>query len=103
MPDMREHIARGLDAMFEAAGDEAIYTQVGSVSGIPVRLMLSRPDEEFSIGKLEARVATIVAEARIAEIPDLAKGDTFTIGDETFRVKGRDRDALRLLWTIDLQ
>jgi hypothetical protein len=103
MVNMRDHIARGIDTMFEIAGDDALYAAAGSPSGVSVRIIVSQPDEEISLGQLDLRVDTIVADVRISEVPDLANGDTFTIGDETFVVKGKDRDPLRLIWTVDLR
>jgi hypothetical protein len=100
---MREEIAVGLDTLFEMAGEEATYKVGGVGSGTTVRIILSQPDDEVNIGRISARTGTTVGEVRISEAPNLAKNDTFTVGSDTWKVKGRDRDALRLIWTLDLQ
>ncbi len=64
--------------------------------------MLLRPDEVTDV--LGVRVAHdgVRIEVRVAEIPIVAAGDTFTLGAEIFTVQGSPRrDALRKLWTAD--
>jgi hypothetical protein len=82
---------------------DAIYRALGTGPETPVRLKLNRPDEEITLGRSALRLSTTVGRVRTSEVPDLALNDTFTVGDDTWKVKGRDRGPRRLEWVIDFK
>lgn len=82
---------------------DAIYRSAATGAEFPVRLKLNRPDEEITLGRSSLRLSTTVGRVRTSEVPELANGDTFTVDEETWRVKGKDRGPRRLEWVIDFK
>jgi hypothetical protein len=82
---------------------DAIYRAAGTGPETPVRLKLNRPDEEITLGRSSLRLSTTVGRVRTSEVPELANGDTFTVDEETWKVKGKDRGPRRLEWVIDFK
>lgn len=72
-------------------------------NGVPLRVILSRPDEigEFGGGRILS--ATLRGEVMIAAAPDLAAGDTLVIAGAPHVVHGTPvRDVEGLTFSFDL-
>jgi hypothetical protein len=69
----------------------------------PVRVIRRRPDEAASFGATRAAVPTMVIDARVSDLPVVARGDVFIIEAETWKVAATPlRDRERLVWRIEL-
>lgn len=96
--------AAAIDTLFADPnlGRDAVYRMGGADPGIPVRIILRRPDAIGTFGETRILSETVVIDVRVSEITAPVAGDTFTIGGETFVVQGElVRDAERLIWTIE--
>ena len=81
---------------------DAVYLDRLGVSRA-VRVMRRRPDPvtEWNGGQWIADVDLL--EVRVAEAPDLTKGETFFLGGEILAVADAPRsDADRLVWTVQV-
>lgn len=82
---------------------DAIYTQAGAPAGVPVRIILSRPDEVADYGMSRVVTATAVGEVMAAQVAAPAAGDTVTVGGRTLTVNAApQRDELGLTWRLEL-
>lgn len=80
----------------------AIWRAGGTGPGIPVRVVMRRPDSVAEFGATRLAVETTVFDLRVSEVPELAPGDTLELDGETFVVQGSPRrDAGRLVWTAE--
>ena len=91
---------------------DAVYYAGGVDLGVPVRVMLRRPDRIGALahsapfGHAETRLAaaTTLVDIRVAEVAAPTQGDALVIGGETFIVQGQPlRDAERLVWTLEVR
>lgn len=84
-------------------GMDAIWRQGGTGPGVAVRVIRRSPDEVLRFGDGRFVTATEVLLVRVADVPDLARGDTFTLGAEVLAVQAEPvRDARRLIWTAEV-
>lgn len=83
---------------------DAVWRAGGTGAPVTVRIILRQPDRVGSFGETRLLTATTVIEARTVEVPELAEGDGFEIGADTFVVQGEPlRDSERLVWTAELR
>jgi hypothetical protein len=83
---------------------DAVYRPAGAGDGIPVRVMLRRPDRIESFGETRLLADTTLIDVRTAELPLLVAGDSFEIVGELYGVQGEPvRDGERLVWTAELR
>ncbi len=81
---------------------DAVYRPGGSGDGIPVRVMLRRPDRIESFGETRIASSTTVLDLRVSEVPESRAGDTLALDGRTVVVQGTPLlDALGLVWTLD--
>ena len=96
--------AAALDALFSDPniGRDAIWRVGGAGPGVPVRVVLRRPDVIASFGDTRIVTPAMLADLLVSQAPDIAEGDTIEAGGELFLVQGEPvRDAERLVWTIE--
>ena len=85
-------------------GRDALYRPGDAGPGVPVRVVLARPDRVGSFGETRIASATALLEVRRSEVPTPAEGDSFEVDGERLLVQGEPlADAERLLWTIELR
>ena len=85
-------------------GGDALYRQGDAGPGVPVRVVLARPDRVGSFGETRIASETALLEVRRSEAPTPAEGDSFEVGGERLLIQGEAlADAERLLWTIELR
>ena len=85
-------------------GRDALYRQGDSGPGVPVRVVLARPDRVGGFGETRIAGETAMLEVRRSEVPTPAAGDSFEVEGERLLVQGEPlADAVRLLWTIELR
>ncbi|MTW18347.1 hypothetical protein GJ689_19275 [Rhodoplanes serenus] len=91
------------DALFADPNlSEPAIWRSNSVGDVHVRVIRRQPDAEVAFGGSRALVPTVVIDVRRSEAPDVAEGDGFLFGPETFRVIGEPTgDALDLIWTCE--
>jgi hypothetical protein len=81
---------------------DAVYQPSGSGDGIPVRVMLRRPDRIESFGETRLASSTTMLDLRANEIPEPAAGDTLALDGRTVVVQGTPLlDAEGLVWSLD--
>ena len=69
----------------------------------PVRVIRRRPDEAAAFGSSRAAVPTMVIDARVADLPAVARGDVFRIAGDDWKVSAAPlRDRENLTWRIEL-
>jgi hypothetical protein len=83
----------GLDAMHRAGGADP---------GVPVRVIVRRPDRVGDFGATRVVAETVMIDIRVSEIAAPADGDTIEVGGTLYVIQGEPiRDAERLVWTIE--
>jgi hypothetical protein len=96
----------GLDTLFadpNLAGD-AVHRAGGAHPGIPVRVIVRRPDRIGDFDETRIASETTTFDVRTAEIAEPAEGDTLDVDGVTYVIQGTPvRDAERLIWTIELR
>lgn len=87
----------------DGPAESAIYREQGQGPGIPVAVIPSQPDETFVIqGQPLVREINRIR-VMVSEVPNLAKGDTFTWDGVFYRVSGEPRrDDVRGTWVAGL-
>ena len=81
---------------------DALYRAGGADPGIPVRLIIRRPDRIGEFGDTRIASETATFDARTSEIAEPAEGDTLDVEGVTYVIRGTPvRDAERLIWTIE--
>jgi len=82
----------------------AIWREGGIGRPVAVRVILRQPDRIGRLGETRIITATAMIDVRTAEIPELAAGDSFDIGNDVYLVQGEPvRDSERLVWTAELR
>jgi hypothetical protein len=83
----------GLDAMHRAGGADP---------GVPVRVIVRRPDRVGDFGATRIVAETLIIDVRVSEIAGPTDGDTIELDGTVYVVQGEPiRDAERLVWTIE--
>ncbi len=81
-------------------GVDAEWRQGGVGPPVPLRVVRSSPDRVA--GAFDAAViqATDVLTVAVADVPDLASGDSVTLGSDVLTVTHAERDALGVAWRV---
>lgn len=83
-------------------GRDAVYRAGGANPGVPVRVILRRPDRIDVFGETRIATETLVIEVRVSDVAAPADGDTIELDGAVYVVQGEPiRDAERLVWTIE--
>jgi hypothetical protein len=83
---------------------DAVYRPGGVGDGIPVRVMLRRPDRIESFGETRLASSTTMLDVRVSDIAEPAAGDTLEVDGRTVVVQGTPLlDAEGLVWTLDMR
>ena len=81
---------------------DAVYRSAGAGDGIPVRVMLRRPDRIESFGETRLASSTTVFDVRASEVSAPAAGDTLEVDGRMVIVQSTPLlDAEGLVWTVD--
>lgn len=81
---------------------DAVWRPHHSVVDIPCRVILARPDAQGSFGEAQIVSDTMRIDVRVGQVANPERGDTVTIGTETFVVQGEPRrDRRRLVWQCE--
>ena len=81
---------------------DAVYRQGDAGPGVPVRVVLARPDRVGSFGETRIASETAMLEMRRSEVPSPAAGDSYEVDGVRLLVQGEPlADAERLLWIIE--
>jgi hypothetical protein len=89
-------------------GVDAEWRRGGTGAPVPVRVVRSSPDRvtaafgdrRSAIGHTAVIQATDVLTAAVADVPDLAAGDSFALGPDTLVITHAERDALGVAWRV---
>ena len=81
---------------------DAVYRPAGAGGGIPVRVMLRRPDRIESFGETRLASSTTTLDVRASEVAEPEAGDILDLDGRTVVVQGTPiLDAEGLVYTID--
>ena len=81
---------------------DAVYRPAGAGDGIPVRVMLRRPDRIESFGETRLASSTAMLDLRSSEVAEPEAGDTLELDGRTVVIQGTPLlDAEGLVWTLD--
>lgn len=81
-------------------GTDAVYRQGGTGMPISLRVLRSSPDRVADAFGTEILSATDILSVPIAVLPDLAAGDSFTLGPDLLTVSHAERDASGTAWRV---
>jgi hypothetical protein len=84
-------------------GVDAQYRQGGTGAPISLRVLRSSPDRMADAFGTEVISASDILSLAIATLPDIAAGDSFSIGGEVLMVRHAERDASGTAWRIFCQ
>jgi hypothetical protein len=84
-------------------GVDAQYRQGGTGAPINLRVLRSSPDRMADAFGTEVISASDILSLAIATLPDIASGDTFSIGGEVLTVRHAERDATATAWRVFCQ
>jgi hypothetical protein len=74
-------------------GVDAAWRQGGTGEPVPVRVVRSSPDRVASAFDVAVIQATDVLTVAVADVPDLAAGDSVTVGPDVLIVTHAERDG----------
>lgn len=81
---------------------EAVYRPGGAGTGVPVRVIRRAPDRLANFGEGRFVTESVLIDLRIAEVPDLAEGDTLEIDGTLYEIRSKPlRDSERLVWAAE--
>jgi hypothetical protein len=81
-------------------GTDAVHRQGGTGVPIAVRVLRSSPDRVAAAFGTEILSATDTLSVAIADLPDLAPGDSFVCGPDLLTVTHAERDATGTAWRV---
>jgi hypothetical protein len=84
-------------------GVDAQYRQGGTGAPINLRVLRSSPDRMADAFGTEVISASDILSLAIATLPDIAPGDSFSIGGEVLTVRHAERDATGTAWRVFCQ
>ncbi len=84
-------------------GCDAEYRQNSTGAPISLRVLRSSPDRMADAVGTEVISASDILSLAIATLPDLAAGDSFSIGSEVLTVRHAERDATGTAWRVFCQ
>jgi hypothetical protein len=93
-----------IDALFvdPNVARDAVYRVGGADSGVPVRIIVRRPDRVGEFGETRIIAETLIIDVRVSEVAAPADGDTIEVDGTIYVIQGTPiRDAERLVWTIE--
>jgi hypothetical protein len=96
--------AAAIDALFADPNlaAEALCRAGGADPGIPVRVIVRRPDRIGDFGETRIASETETFDVRTSEIAKPVEGDTLEIDGIRYVIQGEPlRDSERLIWTIE--
>jgi hypothetical protein len=96
--------AAAIDALFADPNLalDAVYRPGGADPGVPVRIVVRRPDRVSEFGETRIVAETTAVDVRVSDIAALAEGDTIQADGTVYIIQGEPiRDAERLVWTIE--
>lgn len=90
------------DIIFETFGVAATFKAGGTGGGTAVTVIRATPTADAAGFGVAVRAGTQQIHVRVAEVADLNKGDTFTIGAEVLTVQGApERDTQGFKWLAE--
>lgn len=97
-----------LDAMAALLADpnlgvDAVYRQGGTGPAVAIRVLRSSPDRVADAFGTEILSATDILSVAIAQLPNLAAGDSFALGSDLLTVTHTERDATGTAWRVFCQ
>jgi len=96
-----------LDELYTVVHDtfakDAAYSPLSGGGPISVKVILKKEPAGESFGKVGIATAQVRAEVRVSEIAAAAKGDTFVVGADTYKVTRADTDADGLIWQLGVE
>ena len=84
-------------------GVDAQYRQGGTGAPISLRVLRSSPDRMADAFGTEVISASDILSLAIATLPEVAAGDSFSIGVEVLTVRHAERDASGTAWRVFCQ
>lgn len=96
--------AAAIDALFADPhlGIDTVYRAGGGDPGIPVRVILRRPDRVGEFGESRIVAKTVVIDVRVSEVAAPGDGDTIEVGGTLYVIQGAPiREAEQLIWTVE--
>ena len=96
--------AAAIDVLFADLnlGIDAVYRAGGADPGMPVRVILRRPDRISEFGQTRIVAKTLLIDVRVSEVADPAEGDTVEVDGTVYVIQGEPtRDAELQVWTIE--
>lgn len=96
--------AAAIDALFADPnlGFDAVYRVGGAEPGMPVRVIVRRPDRVGDFGETRIVAETLLIDVRVSEVAAPADGDTIEVDGTVYFIQGGPiGDTERLVWTIE--
>ena len=96
--------ATALDDLFADASiaRDGVYRAGGTGTGIPVRVVLRRPDRIGDFGDTRLLTETAVFDVRVSDVAAPAAGDPVEVDELVYVIRGEPvRDEERLVWTVE--
>jgi len=93
-----------IDALFvdPNLGVDAVYRAGGADPGVPVRVIVRRPDRVGEFGETRIVAETLIIDVRVSAVATPAEGDTFDLDDTVYVIQGKPmRDPEQIVWTIE--
>lgn len=92
---------QAVDATFEHLGVDATYTPQGGAATV-VQVLFKEPTEMAGLLDTGLAAPSYVAEVRASAVASPAPGDQLSVDGRTYVVRQAHRDALGLVWRLDL-
>jgi hypothetical protein len=96
--------AAAIDALFadRTLAVDAVYRSGGADPGLPVRVILRRPDRIVEYGETRIVSETVSIDIRMSEAAAPRAGDSIDVDGTIYIIQGEPvRDPERLVWTIN--
>ena len=93
-----------IDALFADPnlGLDAVYRVGGADPGVPLRVILRRPDRIGEFGEARIVAETLLIDVRLQDVAVPVDGDTIEMDGILHVIQGEPiSDAERLVWTIE--
>ena len=81
-------------------GVDAVWRQAGTGAPVAVRVVRSSPDRVAAAFDAAVIQATDVLTVAVADVPDVASGDSFSIGSDVLTVTHAERDSIGVAWRV---
>ena len=79
-----------------------IYRSGGADPGVPIRVILRRPDRVGDLGETRIVAGTVMIDIRVSEVAAPAEGDIIEASGTVYVIQGEPiRDAEHLVWSIE--